>query len=139
MRDKMKILLLVMISLFFSFSAFAEYAELAGKWVKINGPDDKPYIGVAVNKADCDVLKSVLEQGNLKDYKEALLGYDVLRVKNQTPALVLETESSEGKAKICLLSGFHSGFSGWVPIEWLSGNQERPTFTKDLKLSSLDY
>ena len=131
MNMKSKLVLITCILLLSNFFiASAQYAELVGKWVEINGPRYWKTLGVCLDERACDRLICVIEQGGQSDFELELYSYRTLRIKNHTAAMVLEAKLNEGKAKVLLLNGLHKGFSGWIPIEWLANNSERPKFSK---------
>lgn len=127
MRKEGKFLLLLLLfAVFICLSAFAEYARLDGKSVQLNGPFGRRIIGVAVDQATCDELALMLRRGGRRNFEAMLDSPDVLRVANHSAALVQDVQLFEGRAKITLLCGLYRGMTGWVPLEWLQGNQERP-------------
>lgn len=128
---KVKILLMVFIFLFLvCLKGFGQYADLVGKWVKINGPFGWRILGVALDEDTCDELILMSRHAGRINFDKTLNSFNVLRIKNHTHAVVIEVKLFEGKAKVLLLSGMYKGMSGWVPLEWLDGNQERPALAK---------
>ena len=125
MRYKIKTLLLLVIFVFsFVLSSPAQYANLVGKWVRINAPNYERYLGVALDEQTCDQLIALLGYGQEREFRRFLKSFKILKVKDKTAALVKDVYVFEGKAKVVLLSGLYRGASGWIPIEWLDGNKE---------------
>jgi hypothetical protein len=70
---------------------------------------------------------AALYAGDDQDFKDLLLySYKVMRVSYNAKALVLDTKVFEGKAKVIIITGVYRGMTGWVPIEWLKGNEKLP-------------
>ncbi|MBD3263840.1 MAG: hypothetical protein GF375_01905 [Candidatus Omnitrophica bacterium] len=130
----MKMLITLIIAVVFSFSfllpGFCNYDHLMGKWVKINGPESLSRLGVAVIPEACDLMNAALVPLDKKDFKEVLKSFSILRIKNHTSAIVVDIELFKNRAKVVLLSGLYKGRSGWIPISWLSGNEERPVMAE---------
>lgn len=118
--------------LFFSFcpNGFSQYADLVGKGIKINGPENRSIIGVALNKKTCDELIGALHREDTEHFDKVLESFKVVRIKNHTNAVVLDTKIFENKAKVTILSGMYKSVSGWIPIEWLDGNEKRQPLTR---------
>ena len=130
---KKNVLFIICFSLFlfiFYPPVFAGYEELIGKRIEIHGPYGYNMLGVALDKQTCDQLISALSPRNKAIFDTLLQSYQVMRIEGDTKALVLDTEPIEGRAHIIILSGFYKGMSGWIPLEWLSGN-ETPLKLKD--------
>lgn len=127
---KIKIGIIIgILTLSFSLNSFASYEELVGKWVKINGPCHRNIIGLAFNKKACDRVNITFRYGNRENLEAVLDSFDILRIKNHVSALVLDIELFEDRARVVILSGANKGISGWVPLSWLDGNENLPTFT----------
>jgi hypothetical protein len=127
MVKKSKLLSLTLILLLgFSLNAFGQYADLVGKWVRLNGPQERGYIGLAYNEEACDKLIVAQYCRDEMYFDNLLRSFDVLVIKNYTSAVLLDTEIFKGKAKVALLSGPNVGITGWIPIEWLDNNEARP-------------
>lgn len=128
---RLKILLIVFIFLcLICFKGYGQYADLTGKSVELNGPVNSRIIGVAITEDACDELVIMSRYGGWSNFNKALDSYNVIRVKNHTSAVVMEVNLFEGTAKILLTRGVYDGMSGWVPIEWLDGNQIRPKLAR---------
>ncbi|MDD5194609.1 MAG: hypothetical protein PHQ96_02910 [Candidatus Omnitrophica bacterium] len=126
-KKKIAITVIFLVALFLAIGpVFCEYAELNGKYVELHGPYCWDKLGVARDEVACDTMIKILAKGNKAKFFEILESYRILRVAKNTKAMVLEIKLDEGKAKVLILSGLHRGFSGWVPIAWLKGNEKRP-------------
>ena len=112
---------------------FSQYADLVGKLVRVNGHWDWKYLGVALNEQDCDKLITALADNDKAYFDKLLEAFDILRIKNDTLALVMDTKVLEGKAKIVIRNGLYEGSSGWIPIAWLEGNARRPRISDEPK------
>ncbi len=127
MVKKSRILSMMLILLLgFSLNAFGQYADLVGKWVRLNGPQDRAYIGLAYDERTCDKLIVAHYCADERYFDNLLQSFDVLVIKNYASAILLDTEIFKGRAKVALLSGPNIGISGWIPIEWLDNNEARP-------------
>lgn len=128
MKSKMLfIICFLLLSFTFYPMTFAEYAQLVGKRVEIHGPSCWDTLGVALDKTTCDELRETLNPENKGIFETLLTSYKILRITKNTKALVLDAEIIEGKAHVVILTGIYKGMSGWIPIEWLDGNEKRPT------------
>ncbi|MBU2101816.1 MAG: hypothetical protein ABH865_06970 [Candidatus Omnitrophota bacterium] len=110
--------------------AFSEYATLDGKYVELHGPFCWDYLGVARDEAACDAMMRVLARHDKREYFNILNSFRILRVTKNTKATILELQVSEGRAKVLVLTGLHKGFSGWVPLSLLDGNEHRPMISE---------
>jgi len=97
-----------------------------GRWVEIHAPDDWCVLGIALDEEACDSLIEAFQSGNKYRFRAALAASEVLRIDRNEKAIVDDLLILEGKAKVILLTGLYKGTSGWIPIEWLDGNQKRP-------------
>ncbi len=122
--------LLAAILICFTTSGFCEYANLVGKWAKIQGPFCWDNIALSLRKETCDDYAFLLKISDEETYEEALNSFDVVRVQNPISAVVLDVLIFENKAKVMVLEGLHRGRSGWVPLSWININKGQPTFTK---------
>ncbi len=123
----MKILTGVCIALIVLCSnGFCEYYQLVGKWVTVNGPSDWKLLGVALDEATCERLIAAHQYNDTLAFEALLKDYDIFRIKNHSSALVLEVKLFEQKAKVMVFDGWYKRESGWIPITWLEGNEERP-------------
>jgi hypothetical protein len=119
------------VSMVIAYSCFAQYAFIVGKRAQLNGPFGYKHLGVALDKHACDYMILKLQDQDQKKFEDYLLSdHRIMRIENNSPVLVLITEVFEGKAHIVLYSSFYRGMSGWVPVEWLDGNEERPRLSK---------
>ncbi len=126
MLSKSRIFLLALILLFcFTQVGFSSYAELVGKWVRLKGSQD--YLAVSKHEKTCEWVITALDSKDQDYFKSLLTSYDVMVIKNHTPAILLEVKSFEKKAKITILSGLHKGYIGWIPTEWIDLEEERPS------------
>lgn len=127
----MKILTLTLIvAVCISFSAFAEYAGLDGKWVEIKGPRYWDFLGLAPDKETCDDLSYAFSWEDKHEFNYYLESFDIIRIKNNTSAVLLDVDINGNKAKVTLIEGLYRGHSGWIPIQWLKGNEFRPGLTE---------
>jgi hypothetical protein len=128
MRQGLKLLLLtgVLLCSFCLYGFCQYYSELDGKWVVIKGPYYWPTLGLCRDELACDGLMYVLRQGSKRDFESALNSFKVLRIKNDTPAVITYMDVAGSKAKVTILEGLHKGYSGWIPLWWLQGNSHRP-------------
>lgn len=128
---RIKVLLIVLIFLgLVCLKGYSQYADLSGKSVEINGPQNARIIGVAIKEDACDELIIMSRHGGWSNFNRALDSVDVIRIKNHVRAVVMEVKLFEGKAKILLVSGVYQGLTGWIPIEWLDGDQVRPKLAR---------
>ena len=129
--SRFKVLFLVFILSFsFSMSGFSQYADLVGKWAQISGPWSWRTLGVALDEETCEVLGSIFRYGGRVNFDKILGSFNILRIKNHTSVLILDVKLSESRAKIVILSGMYKGMTGWIPLEWLNQNEERPALAK---------
>lgn len=132
MKLKLKMLYLLFFLLFsFCPKGYSQYAKLIGKWVEIHGPQYWDVIGMAVDEQSCEKLIDAYHADNTKIFNAVLKSFDVMRIDNNSQAIVLDTRILEGKARVLLFTGIYKGTSGWIPIEWLKGNEKRPRFSDD--------
>ena len=130
MRRGIKLFFLISILLCsFCLNTSAQYADLVGKWVMIKGPANWEYVGIAYDEGFSDHLIVAYECSDRQYFKNLLESFKVLKIKNYTSAILLDTNIFEGKAKVALLSGPNKGMSGWIPIKWLISNDARPILT----------
>lgn len=109
-------------------SVFAEYTELVGKVAEIHGPNHWQKLGVALNKKRCDDLIYSSRNRDKETFTAVLKSYDVLRVEKNTKVFVQDVELFKNRAHVIIESGMYKGMSGWIPIEWLDGNDTRHLF-----------
>lgn len=109
-----------------AFNGFCQYYDLDGKWVQINGPQKWKIIGVALDELTCDKLIAASEAKDQGYFTQLLKNYDVFRIPNGSSALVLDVKLFEGKAQVMVFKTIYERESGWIPISWLDGNQDRP-------------
>jgi len=128
-KEKIAITVLIL-SFSFCMNSFAQYEELVGKWVKINGPLERRIIGIAFDQNTCDRVSLTLSYGDREDFDNVLDSFNILRIKNHVSALVVDIDLFKGRAKVVILSGRNKGISGWIPLSWLDGNDEFPTLSK---------
>jgi hypothetical protein len=114
--------LFLLFSCFLSQATFADYSDLIGREIALHGPYSWQRLGVALNEKMADDLVYAYRMRDKTAFLGMLESYDVLRVTKDTKVLVLDAEVFKGKAHVVLTSGFYKGMSGWVPIEWLKGN-----------------
>ncbi len=117
----------------FSLNAFSGYYEYVGKWVRVNGPASWPFLGVALDEPTCQQLREALLTGDIDLFENRLKDYDIFRIKNHSGAMVLDVKLFENKAKVMVYNGWYKRESGWVPLEWLDGNEVRPDFKSFVK------
>ncbi len=110
----------------FSGLSFAQYYELDGKWAVINGPKDYQNLGVTLDAETCDLMITVLGWRDKGEFDFFLQRFNVLRIQNHAHAYVLNVELFEGKAKVVVLDGLQRPFTGWIPVQWLEGNEKGP-------------
>ncbi|MDD3295740.1 MAG: hypothetical protein PHU64_00075 [Candidatus Omnitrophica bacterium] len=128
MRRKVKAILVIFLLGFLVCGAgFSQYVELDGKRIIINGPSKFKNLGVAPDKDVCDALIVAAEYGDKELFEGILNSFDVIRIKNNSSAVVIEEDLFGYKAKVLLVSGLHRGLSGWIPIDWLKNNQNQPS------------
>lgn len=115
--------LFLVFSCFTAHETFAEYAsESIGSEITMHGPYSWQRLGVALTEKAGDDLIYAYRMRDKTAFMAVLESYDVLRVTKGTKVLVLDTEIIKGRAHVVLTSGFYKGMSGWIPVEWLSGN-----------------
>ena len=133
MRRSLKAVGLLLV-LIFSFSSlgFAQYAQLVGKRAEVHGPFCWDTLGVALDKESCDLMIRVIRMADKKMFKALLKATEIVRIDKNAKVLVMDTEVFEGRAKVVILSGSEGfkGVSGWIPIEWLKGNEHFPRFSE---------
>jgi hypothetical protein len=117
----------------FSLNAFSGYYELVGKWVRINGPDSWPLLGVALDEPTCQQLREALLTGDNFLFENKLKDYDIFRIKNHSGAMVIDVKIFDDKAKVMVFNGWYEQESGWIPLEWLDGNEVRPALKSFVK------
>ena len=105
-----------------SREVFAEYPELIGRELTMHGPYSWQSLGVALSERKGDDLIYAYRMRDKNAFTAILESYDVLRVTKDTRVLVLDEELLKGKAHVVITSGIYKGMSGWVPIEWIKGN-----------------
>lgn len=113
-----------------AFSQYVSYAELDSKYVYINAPAEYKEVGVALTETACERLLAVLQLKDKFEFQEALKAYDVLKIKNYTPAILVDLDLFANKAKVTILDGLQREFSGWIPIDWLKNNQDQPVLSE---------
>jgi len=118
---------------------FCQYASLDSKRVYIRGPAEYKEVGVALSETACERLLAVLELKDKLEFQEALNSYDVLRIKNYTPAILIDLDLSADKAKVTVLDGLQRKFSGWIPIDWLRGSQDEPVLSKSYQFTPYEF
>lgn len=128
MNRSLKILLVLMFVICFSPNVFC-YDELVGKRVEIHGPFCWASLGVAIEENTGGYIRDLSAADNEETFYYELNSFDVIRIDEDAKALVLDVSMMSGLAKITLLSGIYRGRCGWIPVEWLNGNEERPGFT----------
>jgi len=137
----MKIAIFVVFFLVFScFSpqaTFAEYSDLIGRELTIHGPYSWQRLGVALNEKMGDDLIYAYRMRDKTAFIAMLESYDVLRVTKDTKVLVLDAEILKGRAHVVLTSGFYKGMSGWIPVEWLKGNNPHHLFREGIEKSKI--
>lgn len=99
--------------------SFAEYSELIGKELKMQGPYSWQRLGVALNKNKGDDLIYAYRMYDKDAFTALLASYDVLRVPKDTKVFVLDEEILRGRAHVVITTGIYEGMSGWIPVEWL--------------------
>ena len=105
------------------------YAELLGKWVEVHGPFCWDVLGIALTEESYPWFQEALSWQNKKAFQKVIMNSeDMLYIRKDEKAIVLDMDVIQGKAQVTILTGVHTGISGWIPIEWLQGNQKRPTF-----------
>lgn len=141
----LRVFLICMLILSFAKGGFGEiyqeyaddYCQLIGKQITIHGPFCWDTLGVARNRRTCAFLIDVLDLGDEVTYNAIIhaLPYSlqIMRTDKNTKAIVTEVELFERRAKVILLEGYYRGMSGWVPLEWLQGNQKRPRLSDEAK------
>jgi hypothetical protein len=111
----------------------ADYASLVGRRVEIHGPYCWDTLGVALDSQTCDNLRAALHSQDKKMFITLLNSFGILRITKNTKALVLNVEVLEGRANIVILTGIYRGMSGWIPLEWLLGNEKRPSLKDNIQ------
>lgn len=132
MKKSMKtVCLLILLVFSFSQLGFSQYAQLVGKRVELHGPFCWDTLGVALDEQTCDLMIQVSRMADKKLFKALLKATEIIRVDKNAKVLVLDTEIFEGRAKVVILTGTESfkGMSGWIPIDWLKGNDKLPRFS----------
>lgn len=130
MRTKVRFFLVsVILAVSISFSAYGEHVRLDGKWVELKGPRYWRFLAIAPSEETCKDLVYVFNWNDEKEFNHYIESFDLIRIKNNTSAIILEIKLSEGRAKVTLLEGLYSGYSGWVPLQWLDNNEFRPTIS----------
>ncbi|MEI8349255.1 MAG: hypothetical protein WCI77_03785 [Candidatus Omnitrophota bacterium] len=109
-------------------SSFAKYAELVGKRAEIHGPYCWDTLGVALSEEHFALMRSALETKDEKLFSEVLKCYNILRIEKNTKVFVLYTETLARRAQVVILTGIYRGMSGWIPLEWLDGNNKVSSF-----------
>ncbi|MBN3040922.1 MAG: hypothetical protein JW867_07325 [Candidatus Omnitrophica bacterium] len=123
-------LLVFFICLGFCQKGFSEeYYFLVGKWVEINGPENWETLGVGLDERTCDRINSALYFDDKYLFERLCQDYNIFRIKNHSSAMVLDVKLFERKAKVMVFNGLYRRESGWIPIEWLDNNLERPKLT----------
>lgn len=131
---------LLILFLAFPLATFAGYyASLVGKRVEIHGPYRWDTLAVAQDKQTCDQLKAALDPRSKEIFVTLLNSFKVVRITKNTKALVLDIEVLEGRAQIIILTGIYRGVSGWVPLEWLRGNENRPSIKDSVPYHRSQY
>lgn len=126
MKDKIILFFLFACFLLFSPGISLGYSELDGRWIELHGPYCWQTLGVALDEEVCDLLRDASLALDKKKFSDVLAMFRVLRIEKNTKVVVLEMKISEDKAKVLLLTGLYKGQTGWVPLEWLQGNEKRP-------------
>ncbi|MFA5007701.1 MAG: hypothetical protein WC546_00560 [Candidatus Omnitrophota bacterium] len=118
------IFLTVFLFLSYAFLSFAgyDYASLVGREVQVLGPYSWERLGVALTKAAADDLIYAYRTQDKDAFTKMLASFNVLRIIPGTKVLVLDADVFKGSAHIVIMSGFYKGMSGWIPVEWLSGD-----------------
>ncbi|MFA7677640.1 MAG: hypothetical protein WCY34_05655 [Candidatus Omnitrophota bacterium] len=128
MRKKAKVVLIIfLLGFLVCGSGLSQYVELDGKRIVINGPSKFKNLGVAPDKDACDALIVAAEYGNRELFERILSSFDIIRIKNNSIAVVIEEDVFGYKAKVLLVSGLHRGLSGWIHIDRLKNNQNQPS------------
>jgi len=109
-------------------SSYAKYAELVGKRAEIHGPYCWDTLGVALTQEHFALMRSALETGDKKLFLEVLECYNILRIEKKTKVFVVYTETIARRAQVVILTGIYRGMSGWIPLEWLDGNNKPSSF-----------
>lgn len=118
LNRKLSFVFFVLVFSLLSASLVFAKAELVGKYQRISGPLNSDYLGIARTEPAYQLIELALGRQELK---LALHHFDIAVVKNHTPVCVLDIELFANKAKVLVLSGLQAGITGWVPLEWLSG------------------
>ncbi len=140
MTRKVKLLLTVLIlGLFFPSLAFCQYAVWDAKHTYIEGPEHWHQLGLALNETAFEKMAAVLELDSKVAFEQVLESYDILRIENNTPAIVLDINLSQGKAKVTVIKGLQRKFSGWIPLEWLPDYYRQPIFSTKHQFVPYDY
>lgn len=140
MKYVLRIMILTAMSVWIvSIAGFSQYYDLDGKWVELHGPANFGLLGVAKDEAACERLIAAENYGDGILFAQVLKDYDFFRVRNRASALVLEVKLFENKAKVMVFDGWYKRESGWVPLQWLSGNSRRPLMKDFVKNSVLHY
>lgn len=124
MKITIFIVFFLVFSCFMPQATFAEYSDLIGKEIVMRGPYSWQRLGVALDEKIGDDLIYAYRLRDKTAFMAVLESYDVLRVPKDTKVFVLDTEIFKGRAHVVLTSGFYKGMSGWIPIEWLRGNNK---------------
>ncbi|MCF7870938.1 MAG: hypothetical protein K9L95_04385 [Candidatus Omnitrophica bacterium] len=132
MVKKTIVLSLVVFAVFlFSLSSASAQAELVGKYVKINGPFQLSYLGIARTKQAYQLMDTALK---LEKFENALRNFDIVIVKNNLPVCVLDLELFNQRAKVLVLEGLQEGITGWVPLSWLPKQPEEAKLWQNHRL-----
>jgi len=123
-----KIVVLVLVCSFIGqVAGFSEYYEYAGKWVKLNGPSSWEVIGVGLDEVACDKIKAASLYGDSDYFILISNQYDIFRVVNGEHAMVQTIDFDNKRAKVMVFKSLYERESGWVPLEWIKGNEYRPS------------
>jgi hypothetical protein len=137
MKIAVFIAFLLVFSCFTPYQTFAEYQELIGRELTIHGPYSWQRLGVALNEKTADDLIYAYRMRDKTAFMAMLESYDVLRVTKDTKVFVLDAEIFKGRAHVVVTSGFYKGMSGWVPVEWLKGNNPHHLFKESIEKSKI--
>ncbi|MFH1771568.1 MAG: hypothetical protein ABH872_02015 [Candidatus Omnitrophota bacterium] len=133
MKKRKKTLIILVFLCFVNFMGYCEYADLVGKRVQLNGPFCWDTLGVAFDEHTHDILAQTLSFEDEISYRRVIYkssyAYETLRTKKNTKAIVLDVDYAKRCAKVSLFEGIDRGITGWIPLEWLDGNEERPVMS----------
>lgn len=136
-RSSFIVFLIVLLILILPGNVFPSYADFKGKWVVLHGPFCWDTLGVSTSKEIIDLLAQVESLGNKYVYYIFLYrspyAKDILRIKKDTHAIVVDLDILENKAEVILSSGLYKGTKVWVPIHWLDNNDKRPKLKDYIK------